>query len=372
MKSLLDLFTLIQLLNTIVKMKAEPNKDPFVTNKILNDILSGKAPTTYEKSNIKAQIQYNTKIRPVGNTTNDPVYIYTAMSLRQLVSIDEKNQIVTTSFYLTLVWFDSRLSWNESLYNNCISITVPASSFWLPDIAILNSASNSNLISYPNNLHAIVSNTGGISLTIGLTSQQTRCKMNVRIYPFDTQSCSIVIGTWFHDINEVVLNVIPVRDLALQYYQNHTIWDIKSLEFNEIYDSSRFIGANWAINYLFKINTTINVKDLEFNITLKRNPLYIMINGVVPCLLLNAIILIAFSLSFQLQVNLCKSINILGLVGLNIKFFLIKFKGMTSFLTFSMNSLRVSADIPVQSEYLPLITLYMLLSMMYTFSGLSW
>ena len=145
-------------------------------------------------------------------------------------------------------------------------------------------------------------------------------KMNVRIYPFDTQSCSIVIGTWFHDINEVVLNLIPLKDIALQYYQNHTIWDIQSLQFNEIYDSSRFIGANWAINYLFKINATINVKDLEFNIKLKRNPLYIMINGVVPCLLLNAIILIAFALSFQLQVNLCKSINIFRLVSLNINF----------------------------------------------------
>ncbi len=45
---------------------------------------------------------------------------------------------------------------------------------------------------------------------------------------------------------------------------------------------------------------------------------------------------------------------------------------MTCFLTFSVTSLRVSGDIPIQSEYLPLITLYFLLSIVYTFLGLIW
>ncbi len=45
---------------------------------------------------------------------------------------------------------------------------------------------------------------------------------------------------------------------------------------------------------------------------------------------------------------------------------------MTSFLTFSVTSVRVAADIPTQSEYLPLISLYMLFSILYTFMGMSW
>ena len=43
---------------------------------------------------------------------------------------------------------------------------------------------------------------------------------------------------------------------------------------------------------------------------------------------------------------------------------------MTSFLTFAVTAVRISGDIPTQSEYLPLITLYMILSMAYTFIGL--
>ena len=43
---------------------------------------------------------------------------------------------------------------------------------------------------------------------------------------------------------------------------------------------------------------------------------------------------------------------------------------MTSFLTFSVTAVRISDDIPTQSEYLPLVTLYMMLSMIYTFIGM--
>jgi hypothetical protein len=47
-------------------------------------------------------------------------------------------------------------------------------------------------------------------------------------------------------------------------------------------------------------------------------------------------------------------------------------KGITSWLTFAVNSVRISNDIPVQSEYLPLITLYMLMSMIYTLFAFVW
>ena len=45
---------------------------------------------------------------------------------------------------------------------------------------------------------------------------------------------------------------------------------------------------------------------------------------------------------------------------------------MTSWMTFAVTGLRISGDIPVQSLYLPLITLYILLSILYTFAGFTW
>ena len=43
---------------------------------------------------------------------------------------------------------------------------------------------------------------------------------------------------------------------------------------------------------------------------------------------------------------------------------------MTSFLTFSVTAVRISNDIPTQSDYLPLISVYMVLSMIYILLGM--
>ena len=45
---------------------------------------------------------------------------------------------------------------------------------------------------------------------------------------------------------------------------------------------------------------------------------------------------------------------------------------MTSFMTFSVYSLRVSSEIPVESDFLPMVTLYFILGITYTFVSFNW
>ena len=45
---------------------------------------------------------------------------------------------------------------------------------------------------------------------------------------------------------------------------------------------------------------------------------------------------------------------------------------MTTFMTFAMTAVRISSDIPTQSDYLPLISLYMFLSIFYALISMSW
>ena len=75
-----------------------------------------------------------------------------------------------------------------------------------------------------------------------------------------------------------------------------------------------------------------------------------MINNIFPCLILNFVVLFLFALPFIPQINAC----------------------MTIFMTFSIYSLRVSSDMPTQSQYLPMVTLYFLLGISYTFIAYIW
>ena len=45
---------------------------------------------------------------------------------------------------------------------------------------------------------------------------------------------------------------------------------------------------------------------------------------------------------------------------------------MTTFLNMAMISVRVSSDIPIQSDYLPLFSLYFFFGILYTFISFNW
>ncbi len=101
---------------------------------IYEDIISGVAPTTHIPSNIVAVKPYNPSVRPNGtvglNTnidSNGALYLNVEMDLKQLVSLDEVGQVLTSQFYLQVSWADPRLSWNPASYKNVKYITVLAS-----------------------------------------------------------------------------------------------------------------------------------------------------------------------------------------------------------------------------------------------------
>lgn len=282
---------------------------PNDVNKVYNEILNGKAPTTVSYSLITNITTYNPKIRPIGLPDSINVdekgalIIRVSFSLRQIVTLDEKNQLLTSSFYLLLNWNDPRLMWNKTVYNNVDSIVAGASAFWLPDMAIINSGSASNLITLPSNQNIIITSEGFVYLTLSLPAQQTRCRLNVYNYPFDTQNCSIIIGSWMNNIFEFNFEV----ETNLTYsntnnYIRHPIWELKSFEYKDLFDTSRFDIAN---DDLKNYDMSLVANDIGYYLILKRNSLYIMINGIFPCLVLNCVILIAFSLPFNSQVGLC-------------------------------------------------------------------
>ena len=74
----------------------------------------------YEGSDIDYIVKFLKIIKNL-NTNIDSkgaLYIYLKLSLRQLISLEERNQIMTTSFFLMLSWNDPRLSWDPAQYND--------------------------------------------------------------------------------------------------------------------------------------------------------------------------------------------------------------------------------------------------------------
>ena len=268
----------------------DPTQDPTKVANIVDFIATGKAQ------------KYLKKIRPIGLNESDPLkplIIKLMISYRQLISLDEKNQILTSSFYLLLNWADYRLTWEPSDYGNVKEVITSANDFWLPDLAVINAASNPNTISYPGNLNCLITYDGQMFVTVAVPIQLTRCKLDVYKYPFDTQTCTITIGSWAFSTKDLDFESLTP---TLQFLTAHPIWQLKSVRQRTQLNRNRFDLVN--MNYVTKKQTTVRAEDVQLVLTLKRNPLYIMINGIVPCFILNCVVLISFTLPYAQQVGL--------------------------------------------------------------------
>uniref|UniRef100_A0A8C5XLC4 Cholinergic receptor nicotinic beta 4 subunit n=1 Tax=Microcebus murinus TaxID=30608 RepID=A0A8C5XLC4_MICMU len=81
--------------------------------------------------------RYNSLIRPA-TSSSQLISIQLQLSLAQLISVNEREQIMTTNVWLKQEWTDYRLAWNSSRYEGVNILRIPARRIWLPDIVLYN------------------------------------------------------------------------------------------------------------------------------------------------------------------------------------------------------------------------------------------
>ena len=54
---------------------------------------------------------YQAYSRPVPNPSS-PLLLNLTMTLKQIIDLDERNQLLTTNLWLEYYWFDSKLAWD--------------------------------------------------------------------------------------------------------------------------------------------------------------------------------------------------------------------------------------------------------------------
>uniref|UniRef100_A0A8D2E5G2 Cholinergic receptor nicotinic beta 4 subunit n=1 Tax=Theropithecus gelada TaxID=9565 RepID=A0A8D2E5G2_THEGE len=81
--------------------------------------------------------RYNNLIRPA-TSSSQLISIKLQLSLAQLISVNEREQIMTTNVWLKQEWTDYRLTWNSSRYEGVNILRIPTKRIWLPDIVLYN------------------------------------------------------------------------------------------------------------------------------------------------------------------------------------------------------------------------------------------
>lgn len=128
---------------------------------------------------------YNKSVKPDGHTDLNITFY-----LKEIISLDESLNTITTNVVLVLEWIDHRLKWNSFSSN---SILIKSNKIWLPKLMVLNSVQSFQFLEVSKNNYAVAHSDGLIKLVIKIPLLKTRCSINFLKFPYDEQNCEIHI-----------------------------------------------------------------------------------------------------------------------------------------------------------------------------------
>uniref|UniRef100_A0A8C6VLI1 Cholinergic receptor nicotinic beta 2 subunit n=1 Tax=Naja naja TaxID=35670 RepID=A0A8C6VLI1_NAJNA len=168
--------------------------------------------------------RYNKLIRPATNGS-ELVTVQLMVSLAQLISVHEREQIMTTNVWLTQEWEDYRLTWNPEEFDDMKKVRLPSKHIWLPDVVLYNNADGMYEVSFYSN--AVVSYDGSI-FWLPPAIYKSACKIEVKHFPFDQQNCTMKFRSWTYDRTEIDL-VLKSEVASLDDFTPSGEWDIIAL-----------------------------------------------------------------------------------------------------------------------------------------------
>ena len=230
---------------------------------------------------------YSKTVRPT-----DYVVVNVSIYNFQLIGLDEKNQIMTSMCVFLQTWYDPQLSWNPSAYNNITYINVPADLVWKPQTLVLNAASGDGFLAINKESSYANIRNGNVFLHTPLLTLQTRCPLDVREFPFDTQTCNITILTM----------PPPLQNIWYTIYTADTFADSRAISQNGIWDIGTFNYTNSPYIYGdYRYGRGVSIM-----FSLSRRGLYYIMNTILPCVILDTIVFLAFFIPFANQIAICE------------------------------------------------------------------
>ena len=230
---------------------------------------------------------HNRKVRP-GDDQTMPTLVNVTFNLVAIQEFDEVNGKFSVIGFFEVSWYDSRMTWNPSEYNNTYTMLFSQEDIWKPTLLIINPFSKIDqlgkdfmTVRYFFNGYAYWS-PGDILIS--------SCNVDVTYFPFDEQTCNITLMSWGAMTNEIVLNS-PLSTLKLDFYSKHGTWDVSS--------TSSLDNKGTGMSYI------------ELSTTMKRRPAFYVVNIVLPVMFLMALNSCVFVLPSESGERVSYSITVL-------------------------------------------------------------
>uniref|UniRef100_A0A8D8T7Z1 Gamma-aminobutyric acid receptor subunit beta n=1 Tax=Cacopsylla melanoneura TaxID=428564 RepID=A0A8D8T7Z1_9HEMI len=211
---------------------------------------------------------YDKRIRP--DIGGPPIIVAVNMYIKSFGPIVETDEKYIMDVYFRQSWYDKRLQFNISGFDEFSMSWVLLDKLWKPDTFFLNGMkSHLHRITAPNKFVRI-RNDGYLTYSMRLTVTAT-CKMFLRKFPFDSQTCPLLVGSFGYTSTDVKYK-----------WQSEKPVDIEpNLELAQ-YDMTNITAIK---NKLVTIGKDVH-SIIQINFVLKRNTGFFVLQTYVPCSLM--------------------------------------------------------------------------------------
>lgn len=261
---------------------------------------------------------YNKHVRPVENQYT-PTYVGIVFSLLSVNDVDAVGGILSFSSFITASWMDEMIRWDGSL-TGLYHFMLPFDLVWTPNLVISNPGGQMKKIgddyAHVRYIH------DGTAIWTPPIIMKTTCGIDITLFPFDSQTCVIYMNSWMTIPSEVTLFAAH-REGDMTYYQENGEWDMESVSIAEVGGSV-----------------------LKISIKLKRKPIFLVVNIILPIVFLGIINPLVFILPVECGERISYAITVL--------------------LSFAVFLTLVSDRLPESSEPQALLSFYLLLALVYS------
>eukprot|EP00794_Sanderia_malayensis_P015726 gene15726-17311_t len=256
-------------------------------------------------------------------------------TLKQVIDVEETNEHVVVNVFIRQIWYNHLLKWDPEKFGGIKKINIRPKQVWTPDIYLYANVEDSK--SYNGFLDTlktrITLHNDGKNVWLSPIMFRISCAINVAKFPFDTQVCDFVFGSFTYDNTKLRLK--PENKSAdVTDYSKNVEWKLLSM------DSLKRTTKHTCCENSFD--------EVVYTLIIKRKPLFLIINLIAPNMIFSFMTIMVYIIPVG--------------TGERSSFVVSLVLAMALFLTSSIDLMPDSSEvIPLFSYFLGLVLLAMFL-----------
>ncbi|XP_005378209.1 PREDICTED: 5-hydroxytryptamine receptor 3A isoform X2 [Chinchilla lanigera] len=223
---------------------------------------------------------YRKGVRPVRDWRR-PTTISIDVIVYAILSVDEKNQVLTTYIWYRQFWTDEFLQWNPEDFDNITKLSIPTDSIWVPDILINEFVDVGKSPSIP---YVYVRHQGEVQNYKPL-QVVTACSLDIYNFPFDVQNCSLTFTSWLHTIQDINISLWRLPEKVKSdksVFMNQGEWELLGVLTQFVQFSDGESRGSYA--------------EMKFYVVIRRRPLFYAVSLLLPSIFLMIMDIVGFYL----------------------------------------------------------------------------